>query len=71
MTATFNLGDNTVNVTILVVNDRKVEEVEVFNITLSILSSTSGMRIQLGDIRNAVGIIHDSSKTIIRVMCFL
>jgi len=48
-----------------------LEEVEVFNITLSILSSTSGMRIQLGDIRNAVGIIHDSSKTIIRVMCFL
>ena len=60
--ATFNPGDITVTVTIPVVDDTMVNEGdEVFSITLGI-SSANGVRVELGDVNTATGIIIDTSK---------
>jgi len=65
LTATFNTGDTSVTVTIPVVDDRVVnEEDEEFSVTLSIIP-TAGVRVELGDINTARGIIEDTSKEIL------
>jgi len=62
LTATFNPGDTSVTVTIPVVDDRVVnEEDEEFSVTLSIVP-TAGVRVELGDVGIARGIIKDTSK---------
>jgi len=62
LTATFNTGDTSVAVMIPVVDDRIVnEEDEEFNVTLSIIP-TAGVRVELGDVSIARGIIIDSSE---------
>ena len=64
LTATFNTGETSVTVTIPVVDDRVVNEVdEEFNLSLSI-SSTTGVRVELGDVSSARGIIIDTSKEV-------
>ena len=64
LTATFKTGETSVTVTIPVVDDRMVNEVdEEFNVNLSI-SSASGMRVVLGDVSSARGIIIDTSKEV-------
>ena len=62
LTATFKTGETSVTVTIPVVDDRVVnEEDEEFSVTLSILPAT-GVRVELGDVSSATGIIEDTSK---------
>ena len=61
LTATFNTGEVSVTVTIPVVDDRINEDNEEFSIILNISSST-GVRVELGDVSNARGIIIDTSK---------
>ena len=61
LTATFNTGEVSVTVTIPVVDDRVNEDNEEFRIILNISSST-GVRVELGDVSSARGIIIDTSK---------
>ncbi|XP_065909246.1 uncharacterized protein [Dysidea avara] len=62
LTATFNTGETSVTVTIPVVDDRVVNEVdEEFNLSLSI-SSATGVRVELGDVSSARGIIIDTTR---------
>ena len=62
LTATFNTGDTSVTVTIPVVDDRVVDEKdEEFSITLSIIPA-AGVRVKLGDVSTARGVIEDTSK---------
>ena len=62
--ATFNTGDTSVSVTIPVMDDRVVdEEDEEFSIMLSKLL-TSGVKVELGNVNTATGIIKDTSKEV-------
>ena len=62
LTATFSTGETSVIVTIPVVDDKVVnEEDEKFNVTLNV-SSANGVRVKLGDVNTATGIIIDTSK---------
>ena len=62
LNATFITGDTSVTVTIPVVDDTVVkEEDEEFSVALSILPAT-GVRVELGDVSRARGIIQDTSK---------
>ena len=74
LTATFNTGDTSVTVMIPVVDDTVVdEEDEEFSITLSVIPA-AGVRIELGDVSTARGVIEDTSKdnvyiSIVTVIC--
>ena len=65
LTATFNTGDTSVTVMIPVVDDTVVdEEDEEFSITLSIIPA-AGVRVELGDVSTARGVIEDTSKEVV------
>jgi len=65
LTATFNTGENSVSVTIPVMDDKVVnEEDEEFSVTLSIIP-TAGVRVELGDVSIARAIIIDTSKELL------
>ena len=62
LTAVFNTGETSVTVTIPVVDDRVVNETdEEFSVILGILPAT-GVRVELGDVSSARGIINDTSR---------
>jgi len=61
LAATFTTGDNNAIATILLVDDKVVnEQDEEFRVSLGILPTT-GVRIGLGDVSTAIGTIRDTS----------
>ena len=66
VTAIFLAGTNSTTVNVPITNDNKIEEIEKFNLSISIPPSLSG-KLSIGGITTAVGRILDESSKNTRI----